>query len=207
MSSPITVFFSYAHEDESLRQDLEKQLQSLKRQALIEMWHDRNISAGSEWEQHINTYLNTSHIILLLISPDFIASDYCYSIEMQCAMERHEKGDTRVIPIILRPTDWEGVPFARLKALPTDGKPITTWLTQDEALYDVARGIKSTVYELLAERHLYEARDHTEAGRYEEALTAYQQALQYNSRFAIAYIEQADVLSHLKQRRGSTKGS
>src|SRR2546430_15939197 len=103
MSPTITIFISYAREDEILCQKLEKQLQALRRQSVIAVWHDRNISAGSEWKQQISSYLDTAHLILLLVSADFLASDYCYSIEMQRAMERHNKGEARVIPVLLRP--------------------------------------------------------------------------------------------------------
>src|SRR5947209_333656 len=107
METGIEVFFSYAHEDEKLRLGLEKQLISLKRQGLITGWHDRKIVPGTDWANEIDTHLNTASIILLLVSPDFIASEYCYSIEMQRAMERHKSGEAHVIPIILRPVDWE----------------------------------------------------------------------------------------------------
>src|SRR5437667_12875157 len=103
----VMLFFCYAHEDEQLRQGLEKQLRSLQRQGLVEMWHDRNINAGTEWEREIDNHLNTSQIILLLVSPDFMDSDYCYSKEMKRALERHELGEARVIPIILRPVDLD----------------------------------------------------------------------------------------------------
>jgi hypothetical protein len=96
------IFYSYAHKDEKLRTELNKHLFNLKRQNLIVEWYDRNISAGNEWEHEIDIHLNTAHIILLLISPDFLASDYCYSIEIRRAMERHIAGEARVIPIILR---------------------------------------------------------------------------------------------------------
>src|SRR5205085_5289211 len=95
----IELFYSYAHEDERLRKELEKHLALMKRQKLISAWHDRNIGAGTEWANEIDTHLNTARIILLLISPDFIASDYCYSIEMTRALERHKAGEARVIPI------------------------------------------------------------------------------------------------------------
>jgi hypothetical protein len=111
---PVKIFFSYAHEDEELREGLEKQLRALKRQGIIDVWYDREISAGSEWEREIDTHLNTAQIILLLVSPDFMDSDYCYSIEMERAMERHERGEARVIPIILRPIHWQGAPFGKL---------------------------------------------------------------------------------------------
>ena len=101
---PLHVFYSYAHKDAKLRDELGKHLVPLKRQGFIVDWYDRNISAGKEWEQEIDDYLNTAHIILLLISPDFLASEYCYSIEMISAMERHYAGEARVIPIILSST-------------------------------------------------------------------------------------------------------
>src|SRR5438094_4349901 len=102
-SNPIEIFYSYAHADEDLRQELEKHLAALQHEGLIAGWHDRLISAGSEWEQQIDEHLNTANIILLLISASFIASKYCSSIEMKRAMERHEAKEARVIPIILRP--------------------------------------------------------------------------------------------------------
>src|SRR5205823_14792646 len=103
MASSIEIFFCYAREDERLRQGLEKQLRALRRQGLISVWHDRDINAGTEWEKEIDKHLNAAQVILLLISPDFMDSDYCYSSEMIRAMERHERGDAQVIPIILRP--------------------------------------------------------------------------------------------------------
>ena len=110
----IEVFYSYSHEDEELRQQLENHLSILRRQGVITDWHYRQIGAGREWEGEIDAHLNTAHVILLLISSDFIASDYCYDVEMQRAMERHEAGEARVIPVILRPVDWEAAPFSHL---------------------------------------------------------------------------------------------
>ena len=91
MSSRIEIFFCYAHEDEELLKGLAKQLQALKRQGIIDMWYDRDISAGSEWESEIDKHLNSAQIILLLVSPDFMASDYCYSKEMRRTMIRHKR--------------------------------------------------------------------------------------------------------------------
>jgi TIR domain/NB-ARC domain len=146
-SSVIKIFLCYAREDEDLRQSLEKQLRALRRQGLINIWHDRMIHAGVEWEGEINTHLDTAQIILLLISPDFIDSDYCYGIEMRRAMERHLHGEAHVIPIILRPTLWQGTPFGRLQALPTDAIPIISrkWHNQDEAFFNTAAGIKKVI--------------------------------------------------------------
>src|SRR5947209_5500460 len=103
------IFFCYAHEDEPLLKRLKAQLRPLQRKGIIEVWNDRDINAGTEWEQEISKHLNTAHIILLLISPDFMNSDYCYSTEMKRALERHKRGEVRVIPIILRPVHWQEV--------------------------------------------------------------------------------------------------
>src|SRR5262245_30934908 len=112
------VFFSYSHRDEELREKLARSLSSLQRQGLITQWHDRRSGVGDEWQNAIDTHLKEADIILLLISSDFIASDYCFGVEVAQAMERHEAGLARVIPVLLRPTDWEGMPFSKLQALP-----------------------------------------------------------------------------------------
>ena len=147
----IEVFFSYAHEDEPLREKLVKALAVLKRQGVIRDWHDRQITAGTELNGAIDEHLNSAGVILLLVSPDFIASDYCYDTEMTRALERHDRGEARVIPVILRPTEgWQGAatPFGKLLAVPTDGKAVTLWPNQDEAFADIARQIRRAVKEL-----------------------------------------------------------
>ena len=111
---PINIYLAYTHEDEKLLRELESHLAPLKRSMQIEVWHNRMISPGTSWQQEIEAHLDTADIILLLVSPAFMASDYGYSIEMQRAMQRHMEGKTRVIPIILRPTDWHNSPFGLL---------------------------------------------------------------------------------------------
>jgi HEAT repeat protein/energy-coupling factor transporter ATP-binding protein EcfA2 len=142
------LFFSYAHKDEPLRDELAKHISLLKRQNIITDWHDRNITAGTDWAQAIDDNLNTANIILLLISSDFLASDYCYDKEMTRALEHHNQGTARVIPIILRPCDWHSAPFGKLQALPKDAKPVTKWEDQDEAFTHIAQGIRKAVAEL-----------------------------------------------------------
>jgi tetratricopeptide (TPR) repeat protein len=142
------IFYSYAHKDEKQRDELDKHLYNLQRQGLITEWYDRDISAGTEWEHEIDTHLNSAHVILLLISPDFMASKYCYSIEMKRALERHKAGEVRVIPIILRPVDWQGAPFSKLQALPKNAKAVTRWRNQDEAFVDIATGIRKSLKKL-----------------------------------------------------------
>src|SRR5450759_554037 len=103
----VSIFYSYAHKDEKLRKHLEAHLGLLRQQGLITEWYDRKVDPGKDWKQAIDAHLMNASVILLLISPDFLASDYCYGAEMQQALERHQKNEAWVIPILLRPTDWE----------------------------------------------------------------------------------------------------
>jgi hypothetical protein len=144
----ITLFYSYSHKDEELQKQLTNHLSSLKRRGIISEWHDRKISPGKEWEGQIDKHLSQANIILLLISSDFLASDYCYGIEMKKALERHEAKEARVIPVILRPVAWKGLPFEKLQALPKDAKPVTKWQNIDEAFCDIAEGISRSCTEL-----------------------------------------------------------
>lgn len=137
-----TLFFSYSHKDEDLRNQLEVHLAMLKREGLIDSWHDRKISAGDAFDKAIDTKLEEANVILLLVSSDFLASTYCYEKEMDRAMQRQKNGSARVIPIILRPCDWKHAPFGHLLAAPTDGRPITRWPDRDEAFLDVVTHIR-----------------------------------------------------------------
>ena len=207
----ITIFFSYAHEDEPLRKELEKQLSFLKRQGIISGWHDRDIQAGQEWEHEIDRHLNTAQIILLLISPDFMDSDYCYSVEMKRAMERREAREAHVIPIILRPTLWIDAPFGKLQALPKNGKPVTSWgENHDEAFLEIATGIREIVRKLLVpstpqpsqktkEQYLHMGNIFFERKDYEEALAAYEQALRLDHNDTTAYNGKGKALHGLKR--------
>lgn len=145
MNPAPTIFYSYSHRDEALRDQLNTALTMLRRTGCIREWHDRKIEAGNEWKTEIDRHLEEASIILLLVSPDFLASDYCYEIEMKRALERHRRGEARVIPVILRPTDWENAPFAHLQALPRDGRPVTSWPDRDEVLKNIAQGIREVV--------------------------------------------------------------
>jgi len=140
---PLRVFISYSHKDERLRRELETHLAQLEREGLIEHWQDRKIGAGEEWAGAIDTHLAKADIVLLLISADFIASRYCYDIEMRRALNRHRAGRARVIPIILRAADWHTAPFGKLQALPTEGKPVANRRPRDVAWLEVATGIRA----------------------------------------------------------------
>jgi TIR domain len=146
----VRVVLSYAHRDEKLQQELNKHFSALRRSALIEGWHDRRIMPGSNLDQAINRQLERAHLVLLLISPDFLDSDYCYCREMRTALRRHAKGHVRVIPIILRPVDWIKTPIGKLLALPRDGKAITTWTRRDDAFLDVAKGVRRAAEDILS---------------------------------------------------------
>jgi HEAT repeat protein len=148
-SGPIEMFISYSHKDEALLKKLVEHLASLKRHNKITAWHDRAIEAGEEWEVQLASHLESARIILLLISPPFIASNYCYDKEMRRAIERHDNGTASVIPIILRPCDWKYPPFSKLQGLPINLKPVTTWPNRDSAFLEVVEGITRVVDKLV----------------------------------------------------------
>jgi FHA domain-containing protein/TIR domain-containing protein/tetratricopeptide repeat protein len=144
----VLIFFSYARRDQTLRDHLENHLSILKYRGLITTWHAREISAGQEIIQEIDIHLHAAHIILLLISANFLASEYCASRELLSALERHERGEAHVIPVLLRPVLFTGAPFAKLQPLPTNGKPVTRWSDRDLAFVDIARSIEQLVLSL-----------------------------------------------------------
>lgn len=151
-TEPLELFYSYSHKDEELRDELEEHLAMLKREGVIKGWHDRRISGGREWVGKIDEHLNSADIILLLISSAFLASDYCYDIEVKRAMERHENREAHVIPVILRACDWHSAPFGKLQAFPKDGKPVKQWPDQDVAFLDIAKGIRRVAEEISAKK-------------------------------------------------------
>lgn len=145
----IKVFMSYSHKDEKLLIHLQKHLDILKKQCLITTWHDRRITAGQEWKNVIDKNLMKADIILLLVSPDFISSEYCFDVEVQLAMKRHKNNEARVIPIILRPVDWQNTLIGSLQSLPKDGRPVVNWKNRDEAFLNITNGIRLAVQELI----------------------------------------------------------
>jgi hypothetical protein len=142
--APIEVFYSCSDspDDAPLREQLERHLSILQREGLIATWHQRQIIAGSVRQEEVDRHLNTASLILLLISADFLASDYCYGVEMQRALQRHTAREAQVIPILLRACIWQSAPFARLEMLPSGNRPITMWPNRDEAWTDVAMRIR-----------------------------------------------------------------
>jgi hypothetical protein len=145
----LRLFLSYSHKDDKFRRDLTTHLSPLRHQGLIVGWTDRLISPGVEWEKEINKELEKADIVILFISSDFINSNYCFGIEMTKALDRHEKGLARVIPIIARPCLWQGLPFAKLQVLPYEAKPIKLWNDKDSAYLSIVQGIENSARELL----------------------------------------------------------
>lgn len=140
---PVKVFVSYSHRDEIFREELSNHLAVLRRQGIIELWHDRKISPGSGWEREVDAALTEANIVLLLVSSDFLASDYCYGVEMRQALERDRSGQTRVVPIIVRPCYWKSAPIGSLQVLPRDARPVSTWGNVDDAWLDIARALRT----------------------------------------------------------------
>jgi CheY-like chemotaxis protein len=148
--NPLDLFYSYAHEDEELRDELAGHLKILERRGVIRSWVDRDIVPGQEWDSEIKEALLGADIVLLLVSADFIKSDYIWGKELDTAMQLHQQGKATVIPVLIRATDIEGAPFAKLQGLPKDFKAVTSWPNRDEAWTDVARGIRRAAKLLLA---------------------------------------------------------
>jgi TIR domain len=168
---PLNVVVSYSHKDEAFRQQLETALKPLVREGLISLWSDHRINAGSEIDHEIQLQLKKADVILLLVSPDFLNSDYCYCIEMELAIDRHNNDLSVVIPIILRHSDWTKTPFSGLKALPNDGKPVFSWSDRDEAWLFVIKGIRGTIENLLPKLAVIEEKSKKQSKTIRESLT------------------------------------
>jgi hypothetical protein len=150
MPKKLKIFLSYAHEDEAMKNELDKSLIMLKRSDKIDLWQDRQILAGSEWDADIKRELVNADIILLLISVDFNNSRYIWEKELAVAMQRHQEGKSRVIPVILRNCEWSEMPYAKLQALPDGGVPVTTFANKDEAYTGIAKKVRAVVDYMLA---------------------------------------------------------
>lgn len=153
----ISIFYSYSHQDEKFRDELEKHLSILRKEKIIDEWHDRKISPGSNWEDDINSNLAKADIILLLISSNFLASDYCYDVETVTALEMHKNEDAVVIPIIIQPCLWSISTLgknATMQVLPKDGKPITVFNNPHEGWLNVAQGIHEVAQTILIKKRL-----------------------------------------------------
>jgi len=151
LTQPVSVFLSYAHEDERLKDRLVAALAGLEQDGLVNLWHDREIGAGKDWQGAIDDRLNQADLILLLVSPDFLASDFCRTVELARALERSERRQSRVIPVILRSCDWQATALGQFQALPRDGRPVAAQGDESEALAEVAAGVMAAALAIRAE--------------------------------------------------------
>ncbi|WP_437755687.1 protein kinase domain-containing protein [Sorangium sp. So ce1389] len=140
--SGLQVFISYAQRDGGLCDELLIHLSMMRREGFIREWYDRLVAPGVDRKMEAQRMLESSEVVLPLLSADFIASDECFQLEMGRAFEKHERGEARIIPVVVRACDWEHPPLGLLPALPTDAKPVTSWANRDEAWLDVIRGIR-----------------------------------------------------------------
>jgi hypothetical protein len=147
-SKRITVFYSYARKEKQLRDRLAAHLTLLKRQGFIADWSDQDVKPGQEWRKEVSKKLESADIILLLVSPSFIETNYCESTEVDIALQRHEAGEAWVIPILLRSVDWESSAIGKLQALPYNLKPVDLWSNRDSAFTEISKNIRSLVMDL-----------------------------------------------------------
>ncbi len=204
LTRPLKLFYCYAHEDKDFLDQLDAHLASLKRRQVLTTWYDGEIKAGIEWEQEINRHLSKAHIIVLLVSAYFLHSDYCYTVEMKRALERHEAGNARVVPIIVRPVDWQHTPFGKLQALPLpDAKPVSLWLNRDKAWLEVVKKIEAIALDLLETEQGYSPDNVTLAGlkRCEEAMAACEHAIQLDPTDIEAHVYKGFVLTELERHK------
>lgn len=139
------IFISYAREDENYKIELLKHFKELERKKIIDGWHDGKIKPGEAWEESVKNALRECEVVLFLVSADFLASDYINKTEIKIAFERYEKGEIKIIPVILRPCIWDENELSKFQALPKKGKPLSTWKNIDDGLYDVVKGIAKIV--------------------------------------------------------------
>jgi tetratricopeptide (TPR) repeat protein len=203
-TKPVKIFVSYAKQDQNYLNALAMHLQRLKKSGLIQTWSDQDILAGSNWRNEVDYHLINADIILLLISPAFMASEYLYEVEVAYAMKRHMQGEARVIPIILRPTPWVDAPFGQLQALPRDRKTITERNNPNQAFDEIAKEIRRIIEQLQASRAVKvdwatQGNELLELGQYDKALDAYEQALRIDPANELAHIGKGNALLSLNK--------
>src|SRR5438270_4027421 len=172
------VFYSYANKDQAFRDELENHLRNLSEQGIITSWSNHNINAGEEWAKVINANLDDADIILLLISSDFISSNYCYRVELEKALAKQRAHEADVLPILLRHVDWKGSRFSHLPVLPANAKPVNAWPDRDEAFAEVVKGITQVVQDRVVREYLQRAQELLSGEQPERALIACENALQ-----------------------------
>ncbi len=147
---PLKVVISYSHKDEEFREMLDTHLTILERAKKIKVWNDRDLTPGEEWNEKIYNSIVAADIIILLVSGNFIASEFIWNNELPLAMSMHENGHATVIPIIIKSCEWKDAPFSRLQCLPKNGAPVAKWADRDEPMAEIAKAIRGHVDRKLA---------------------------------------------------------
>jgi tetratricopeptide (TPR) repeat protein len=171
----------------------------LVRAGFVTQWYDGDIQAGTEWAEEVYAHLNTADIILLLISPDFMNSDFCYHVEMTRALERHTLEEALVIPILLRPTYWKDTLPDKLQVLPRGEKPVSTWRNRDQAFLGIAKDIFAQITLLLSQRWLEQVNTFYDTQQYNHALQASEKAIRFNPKNVSAYLSRGALYWQLKR--------
>lgn len=186
-SQPIEIFYSHISQDKKWQEKLEMQFAVLKQHRLVTHWHHGLIPVGAEKQQEIDKHLNTAQVFLLLVSPGFLASSYHSDVEVKRALEKYEKNEAHVIPVILGHCDWKTSPFSKLQALPRDGNPMSQSDPSDSPLSEVAEEIRKILEKLIAKEWLNYGRAISGISCYEKALEAFKTVLEYDERHVEAY--------------------
>src|SRR5450432_955980 len=199
-SHSVKLFYSYAHTDKELRNELAKHIGK----ARISGWYDRDIYPGTNWENEIDANLEQADIVLLLISPDFRESDYCSGKEMKRALEREKDKSAYVIPINMRPVYWPNPPFRHLH-IPNSNGTVTTAPNRDQALKEIAAEVYRVIDKILKEQYIEDAVEYMAVRNYRNAYAAYKQALYYAPKDASLCTMIGDLLIILEQPQEALK--
>lgn len=143
--APKRLFVSYSHADGQLLGRFQKHLAQLQREGSIAGWYDRDIRAGTRLDDEIERELAQADIFVACVSPDYIASNYCYERELTTALEREQRGELAIVPVVLEPSDWLSTPLAKFKALPDDGKPVAEFTNPNVAFMQVVNELRRLV--------------------------------------------------------------
>lgn len=139
---PINAFISYSHADEKVLDRLHKHLAVLQRDGNLSTWSDHKLLPGAKFGSEISAALENSGLFLALVSPDYLASNYCYEKEFEHALRMADAGKIRIVPIVIEPCDWQASPLGQFVALPKDGKPVSEWTNQNNAFLDIVTGLR-----------------------------------------------------------------
>ncbi len=141
----VKLFVSYAEKDRQFSEDFNTHLAVLRRAGQLDNWTNNHIMPGANWDDEIKQQLQESDIVVLLVSADFIASDYINDVIVHNSIEQHKKGEIIIIPVIVRPCDFQSLPISKFQALPRNAKPISRWEDQDEAWAEVIDQVRKVV--------------------------------------------------------------